>query len=94
MRITQTMVAQTTLNNIENNMTRIDQLEGQITSGTRLTKPSDDPIGTARALGFQEGIDQSTQFLANIDQANGWLNATDSALGAVTDSIQRARTGG
>src|SRR5258708_5672680 len=85
------MLSQTTLNNIENNMSRIDQLEGQVTSGTRLTKPSDDPIGTARALTFQEGIDQSTQYLSNIDQATGWLNATDSSLGSVTDAIQRAR---
>ncbi|MBV8716336.1 MAG: flagellar hook-associated protein FlgL [Chloroflexi bacterium] len=91
MRITQTMLTQTTLNNIENNMTRIDQLEGQVTSGTRISKPSDDPIGAARALGFQESVDQSTQYLANIDQASGWLNATDSALAGVTDAIQRAR---
>jgi flagellar hook-associated protein 3 FlgL len=91
MRITSTMIAQTALNNIEGNMNRIDKLEAEISSGTQLTKPSDDPIGTARALSFQEGIDQSTQYLTNIDQASGWLNATDSALSAVTDAIQRAR---
>jgi flagellar hook-associated protein 3 FlgL len=85
------MIAQTTLNNIEANMSRIDGLEGQITSGSQLTKPSDNPIGTARALTFQEGIDQSTQFLSNIDQAKAWLNTTDSTLSGVTAAIQRAR---
>ena len=91
MRITLGMLAQTTLNNMEANMGRINDLEGQISSGTRISKPSDDPIGTAQALSFQEGIDQSTQYLTNIDQAQGWLNTTDSTLGAVTDAIQRAR---
>lgn len=91
MRITQGMIAQTTLNNIEANMSRIDDLERQVSSGTRISKPSDDPIGTAQALSFQEGVDQSTQYLSNIDQSQGWLNTTDSALGAVTDAIQRAR---
>src|SRR5579872_4081880 len=91
MRITQQIMSQSTLNNIENNMTRINQLEGQISSGQQITKPSDDPIGTAQAISFQEGIDQSTQFLTNISQASSWLNQTDSALASVSDAIQRAR---
>jgi flagellar hook-associated protein 3 FlgL len=85
------MMSQTTLNNIETNMNRLDTLEGQITSGTQLTKPSDNPIATAQALSFQDSIGQTTQFLSNIDQANEFLNATDSALAAVTSAIQRAR---
>lgn len=91
MRVTQQMLSATTLNNIESNMTRIDQLEGQITSGTQLTKPSDNPIGTAQALNLQDGVTQTTQYLSNIDQATTWLNATDSALGSVSSAIQRAR---
>jgi len=85
------MVVQTALTNIENNMTRLDQLQGQISSGSRINKPSDDPVGTAQALSFQEGIDQSKQYLTNIDSANAWLNATDTALASVTASLQRAR---
>jgi flagellar hook-associated protein 3 FlgL len=85
------MLSQTTLNNLEANMTRLSQVEGQVSSGLRITRPSDDPIGAARALSIQDGIDQNTQFLTNIDQASGWLNATDSALASVTSVIQRAR---
>jgi len=90
-RVTQQMLSATTLNNIENNMNRIDQLEGQITSGTQLTKPSDNPIGTAQALNLQDTVSQAGQYLTNIDQASSWLNATDSALSSVTSAIQRAR---
>src|SRR5579871_5720211 len=91
MRITQGILSQSTLNNIENNMTRISQLEGEVTSGQQITKPSDNPVGTAQAIGFQESIDQSTQFLANISQASSWLNQTDTALSSLTDAVQRAR---
>src|SRR5207244_13079073 len=59
--------------------------------GSRITTPSDAPIGTAQALGLQESIDQSNQYGRNIDQASSWLNATDSALGSVTDALHRAR---
>jgi flagellar hook-associated protein 3 FlgL len=91
MRITQGMIADTMLFNVENNQTRLEQLQSQLTSGSRITKPSDDPIGAARALTFQEGIDQTTQYLTNIDQATGWLNTTDSTLNSVSALVQRAR---
>jgi flagellar hook-associated protein 3 FlgL len=90
-RISQKMVADNALRNIQYNQTRVDQLESQITSGSRITRPSDDPIGAARALSLQEGLDQSQQYGRNIDQASSWLNATDAALGSVTDSLARAR---
>jgi flagellar hook-associated protein 3 FlgL len=91
MRITQGMIADTVLRNVENNQNRLEQLQAQLTSGSRISKPSDDPIGAARAMTLQEGIGQTDQYLANIDQASGWLNTTDNALGSVTSVLQRAR---
>jgi flagellar hook-associated protein 3 FlgL len=91
MRITYGMSAANSLRNIETNQERMAAIEGQLTSGSRIAKPSDDPIGAARALGFQQSIDQSNQYLKNIDQGSTWLNSTDSALGAVTADMQRVR---
>jgi flagellar hook-associated protein 3 FlgL len=91
MRITEQMLTQTTLNNIEANISRLNTVEAQVSSGVRITKPSDDPIGTAQALGFQESIDQTNQYLTNINQATSWLSATDSALSDVDSALQRSR---
>jgi len=91
MRITYGMSAANSLRNIETNQERMSALEGQLTSGSRIAKPSDDPIGAARAIGFQQSIDQSNQYLKNIDQGTNMLNSTDGALGAVTADLQRAR---
>ena len=91
MRITLGMMADNSLRNIEANQSRMEQLQSQITSGSRITKPSDDPIGAAHALSLQESLDQSTQYGKNIDQASSWLNSTDAALGSVTDALHRAR---
>jgi flagellar hook-associated protein 3 FlgL len=90
-RITSGMIMDTSLFNIQKNQTRIEQLQSQLTSGSRITNPSDDPIGAARAMSFQETLDQTNQYLSNIDQATGWLNTTDNALGSVTNLLQRAR---
>lgn len=91
MRITPQMIVDSTLNNIETNQNRIEQLQNQITSGSRISKPSDDPIGVARTLNLQDSIAQSEQYQRNIDQATSWLNTTDSVMQSVTDSLSRAR---
>lgn len=90
-RITSNMIADTALFNIEQNQSRIEQLQSQLTSGSRIRVASDDPIGSARAMSFQEGLDQTSQYIANVDQATGWLNTTDKALSEMTNLLQRAR---
>jgi flagellar hook-associated protein 3 FlgL len=91
MRVTPQMMMSSTLYNIEANQARTETLQNQITSGSRISKPSDDPIGAARAINLQEGLDVSEQYIRNIDQANSWLNTTDSVLDAVTQAIHRSR---
>ena len=91
MRITLSMMADQSLRNIQANQSRMQALQDQITSGTQLTKPSDDPIGAAQALSLQESLDQATQYGRNIDQGTSWLNSSDAALSSVTDAIHRAR---
>src|SRR5438046_9166096 len=91
MRVTLGMIADASLRNIEANQSRLETLQNQITSGTQITKPSDDPIGAAQALSLQESLDQATQYGRNIDQGISWLNTSDSALSSVTDAIHRAR---
>src|SRR5262249_50281549 len=91
MRVTPQMMMDSTLSNIEANQNRIEQLQNQLTSSSRLYRPSDDPIGVSRAISLQTGLDQAAQYSKNIDQGTAWLNTTDSALSAVTDSLQRAR---
>src|SRR5437879_2377861 len=91
MRITLGMMAENSLRNIEVNQNRVQALQDQVTSGSRITRPSEDPIGAAHALSLQESLKQSLQYGRNIDQATSWLNATDSALGSVTDALHRAR---
>lgn len=90
-RITQQMILDSTLSNIETNQSRLQQLEDQITSGSQLTRPSDNPVGVARALNLQDSISQSQQYQKNIDQATSWLNTTDSTLASLTSALDRAR---
>jgi flagellar hook-associated protein 3 FlgL len=90
MRITSGMMMATTLRNIEINQQRTEQLQSQISSGNQITKPSDNPIGTAQAMDLQHTLDAAKQYDTNIDNASSWLNTADSALNGVTQAIERA----
>jgi flagellar hook-associated protein 3 FlgL len=90
-RVTQQMMIDSSLANIEGNQSRLQTLENQITSGSQFAKPSDNPIGVARALNLSESISESQQYQKNIDQATSWLNTTDSALSALTSALGRVR---
>jgi flagellar hook-associated protein 3 FlgL len=91
MRITDRLLVDKVLNNIQRNESRLARLQEQVATGRRITVPSDDPTGAVRSLTLRSNDDETTQSQLNLDLADGWLNATDIALQDVNSIIQRAR---
>lgn len=78
-------------NSILDNQSKVNQTQLQLSKGTRILKPSDDPIGSAVALDLQKQIDNALQFIANGESAETKLEVEESALSNVTDILQRVR---
>jgi flagellar hook-associated protein 3 FlgL len=91
MRVTHAMIKDTMLRGVTRNMARLEELEEQITTGQRVSRPSEDPVAAAAILRLDSSAAETSQFLRNIDDARSWLDITDQALTGVEDSIQRAR---
>src|SRR3954467_1773049 len=89
-RVTNGMMAGSLLSDINSLTTRIARTQQSISSGRQITAPSDDPLGTQRALGLRGAIEGSQQQQRNIDEATGWLQTTDDALGDISNIINRA----
>jgi len=90
-RITQSMLTTNLLADLQNVTNRLAQTQNQLSSGKQITKPSDDPFGTARALQFRADLAANQQYQANVNDASGWQNATDTALGQIGNLTLRAR---
>ena len=90
-RITQSMLTTNLLAALQNVTNRLAQTQNRLSSGKQITKPSDDPFGTARALQFRADLAANQQYQANVNDASGWQNATDTALGQINNLAQRAR---
>lgn len=70
---------------------KLDKLQGQLSTGKRIDRASDDPAGAAISLGHRQDIAFEAQMRRNLSNGTAFLNATDSALASAGDVIQRVR---
>lgn len=91
MRIPDRVITDSVKANVSINIARMMKVERELSSGRRINAPSDDPAAAAAALRLRADIAMSEQFTRNVDAAAARLSATDSALGSLTDVLQRAR---
>ncbi|MDD3223533.1 MAG: flagellar hook-associated protein FlgL [Clostridium sp.] len=89
MRVTNQMLSQTFLYDLNDNLTNMQSVQQQMSSGQLINKPSDDPLGTSRVMQINTQISQNTQYNSNISDATDWLNVTDTSLGQVNSVLQR-----
>ena len=90
-RITQSMMSSTLIANIQSMTTQLTQTEAELSSGKRITKPSDDPFGTGQALLYDADLASNAQQQTNVNDGTAWLNTADTALSDINSSVLRVR---
>ena len=71
--------------------TKLSHLQQQISTGIRITKPSDDPAAAARVLELQQSLEIHEQYQLNIDQANYRLDLQESSLASAENIMIRIK---
>ncbi len=93
MRITNKMMTNNMLNNINRNKYNMTDLEQQYSTGKKIQKPSDDPIIAVRALKLRTNLSELKQYYEkNIPDAMSWMDVTESALKTVNDILGQINT--
>lgn len=88
MRITNKIMQNNSLYNINNNKVAEDQLNTMMSTGKRITRPSDDPVIAIRALRLRSSVTQLSQYYEkNAKDAESWLDVTADSLSTVTDVL-------
>ncbi len=98
MRITNKIMQNNSLYNINNNKVTEDQLNTMMSTGKKITRPSDDPVIAIRALRLRSNVTQLSQYYEkNAKDAESWLQVTADALSTVTsvltDCVKQATKG-
>lgn len=88
MRITTKMMQGTSLRNLNINKSRQEKLTNQMSTGKKITRPSDDPVIAIRSLKLNSSLDKIDQYYEkNASDAESWLELTQSALSTVNDIL-------
>ncbi|MCT4595414.1 MAG: flagellar hook-associated protein FlgL [Anaeromicrobium sp.] len=91
MRITNNMMISNMMRNLNNHMINMDKLDNQASTGKRINKPSDDPVGMSTVLRLSSDISGHEQYKKNIDESLSWLDASETAITQLKDALQRVR---
>ena len=86
MRVTNQIMTNNTLANINTNKVNLMNIEEQYQTGKKIQRPSDDPIIAVRALKLRNNLTEIKQyFKKNVPDARSWMQTTESALKQITD---------
>lgn len=98
MRITNKIIQNNAITNINGNKILEDKLNNQLGSGSKINRPSDDPVVAIRALRLRSNLSEVNQYYKkNVPDAQSWLKITESAIDTaievITDMYNDCTTG-
>ena len=98
MRITNKVMQNNALININRNKELQDTLNTELSTGKKINKPSEDPVVAIRALRLRSDVTQVSQYSKkNVPDAQSWLELTESSvkttLSVVKDMIEQCEKG-
>lgn len=73
------------------NLSRISELQIEISSGKKLNKPSDDASRVPIVLGIYSKIERNNQYIRNIDDGLSRFGLTENTLNDISNLINRAK---
>ena len=91
LRVTSGMMSMQTLSNLNRNYGNMMNMENQISTGRKINKPSDDPVGVTYALRYRAELASNEQFQSNTDSAVSWLDFTDSNMQQAINVLHRLK---
>jgi len=90
-RVTSQIIQRSTLSNLQTNLSSISRLQGQLSSGKKVDKASDDPAHAAQLMSLRGEQTRNSQYERNVQDATSWLSTTDSALQTASTTLRRVR---
>ncbi len=90
-RTTTGLIYRDITNNLNQITVGLQEKNIQVSTGKRINKPSDDPVGLVSVLGVKDTLRQMDQYQTDVNFGQSWLGSTETALNSVLDRLQRAK---
>jgi flagellar hook-associated protein 3 FlgL len=87
MRVTSRSLQDAFLNNLSDVKKRLQEKQTEIAIGKKITKPSDNPFGTARLMRLNSQIEDIDTYLTNIDNGMSNVEMTTSVMEQIQQQV-------
>ncbi|MBI4764768.1 MAG: flagellar hook-associated protein FlgL [Deltaproteobacteria bacterium] len=87
MRIASVMLYNQLARSLNDNLTDLIEKNNRLASGKKISKPSENVLGTIKAMDYKLSIDRNDQYQTNLSQANTFLDYNDKILGQVSNTL-------
>ncbi|MFH2035024.1 MAG: flagellar hook-associated protein FlgL [Candidatus Zixiibacteriota bacterium] len=87
MRVANSMITDLVTRNLERSLEKFMNLQGQMSTGRKLNRPSDDPVGAQKDLKYREILTQISQFQKNIASSKSLLDGYESSLSEIQNLL-------
>jgi flagellar hook-associated protein 3 FlgL len=91
LRITPGMMHMQLTRNLNRTLTEMSKLQEQMTTGRKINRASDDPVGITYALRYRSELSANEQYQKNVDMALSWLDFNDTVLQQAQDVLKRLK---
>jgi len=91
LRVTPGMMHTQLTRNLNRTLTEMAKLQEQMTTGRKINRPSDDPVGITYSLRYRSELQANVQYQKNIDMALSWLDFNDTVLQQAQDVLKRLK---
>ncbi|MGI8385395.1 flagellar hook-associated protein FlgL [Robertmurraya sp. P23] len=91
MRVTQGMLASNSLKNLSNSYKQMGKYQDQLSTGKKITKPSDDPVVAMKGMFYRSNLSEVEQYKRNLSEAYLWMENSEAGVEHVNEALQRVR---
>lgn len=91
MRISTGQLYDRSIQSVLNNQADLSDVQQQLSTGKKLLRPSDDPVGAAQVIRLTEEIDLIAQYKKNSKLLTNSLEQEETVLSSMNNTLNRAR---
>jgi flagellar hook-associated protein 3 FlgL len=91
MRITQSMLASNSLRHLSNSYLKMGKYQDQLATGSKITKPSDDPVVAMKGMFYRSDLAGVEQYKRNLSELHLWMDNAEAGLEQANSGLQRIR---
>ncbi|QOR66254.1 flagellar hook-associated protein FlgL [Cytobacillus suaedae] len=91
MRVTQTMLTNNMMRNLNKSYKSLGVYQDQLATGKKINRPSDDPVVAIKGMNYRTNLTEIEQYQRNLSEVYNWMETSDAAIDKMTSAMHRVR---